>query len=102
MGNKVFISCAVTGSGDTSSKHPDLTKTQSTKTHTLFQDNQKQRPRPDRCCGVPPIRQQWQQIMQQRVNHHRGWKLLSLTCAAGAGMQSKKRENKMSVPYNKC
>ena len=27
MNNKVFISCAVTGSGDTSSKHPDLPKT---------------------------------------------------------------------------
>ena len=25
--NKVFISCAVTGSGDTASKHPDLPKT---------------------------------------------------------------------------
>ena len=24
MSNKVFISCAVTGSGDTASKHPDL------------------------------------------------------------------------------
>ena len=27
MSNKVFISCAVTGSGDTASKHPDLPKT---------------------------------------------------------------------------
>ena len=27
MNNKVFISCAVTGSGDTASKHPDLPKT---------------------------------------------------------------------------
>ena len=27
MNNKVFISCAVTGSGDTASKHPDLHKT---------------------------------------------------------------------------
>ena len=27
MNNKVFISCAVTGSGDTSKKHPDLPKT---------------------------------------------------------------------------
>ena len=26
MNNKVFISCAVTGSGDTASKHPDLPK----------------------------------------------------------------------------
>ena len=25
--NKVFISCAVTGSGDTAKKHPDLPKT---------------------------------------------------------------------------
>ena len=24
MNNKVFITCAVTGSGDTASKHPDL------------------------------------------------------------------------------
>ena len=27
MNNKVFVSCAVTGSGDTASKHPDLPKT---------------------------------------------------------------------------
>ena len=27
MNNKVFISCAVTGSGDTAKKHPDLPKT---------------------------------------------------------------------------
>ena len=27
MNNNVFISCAVTGSGDTASKHPDLPKT---------------------------------------------------------------------------
>ena len=27
MDNKVFVSCAVTGSGDTASKHPDLPKT---------------------------------------------------------------------------
>ena len=27
MNNKVFISCAVTGSGDTAGKHPDLPKT---------------------------------------------------------------------------
>ena len=27
MNNKVFISCAVTGSGDTASKHPNLPKT---------------------------------------------------------------------------
>ncbi len=27
MNNKVFISCAITGSGDTASKHPDLPKT---------------------------------------------------------------------------
>ena len=27
MNNKVFISCALTGSGDTASKHPDLPKT---------------------------------------------------------------------------
>ena len=27
MSNKVFISCAITGSGDTASKHPDLPKT---------------------------------------------------------------------------
>ena len=27
MNNKAFISCAVTGSGDTASKHPDLPKT---------------------------------------------------------------------------
>ena len=27
MNQKVFISCAVTGSGDTASKHPDLPKT---------------------------------------------------------------------------
>ena len=27
MSNKVFISCAVTGSGDTANKHPDLPKT---------------------------------------------------------------------------
>ena len=27
MSNKVFISCAVTGSGDTAGKHPDLPKT---------------------------------------------------------------------------
>ena len=27
MSNKVFISCAVTGSGNTASKHPDLPKT---------------------------------------------------------------------------
>ena len=27
MNNKVFITCAVTGSGDTASKHPDLPKT---------------------------------------------------------------------------
>ena len=27
MNYKVFISCAVTGSGDTASKHPDLPKT---------------------------------------------------------------------------
>ena len=27
MNNKVFISCAVTGSGDTAAKHPDLPKT---------------------------------------------------------------------------
>ena len=27
MDNKVFISCAVTGSGDTANKHPDLPKT---------------------------------------------------------------------------
>ena len=26
MNNKVFISCAVTGSGDTAKKHPDLPK----------------------------------------------------------------------------
>ena len=26
MNNKVFVSCAVTGSGDTASKHPDLPK----------------------------------------------------------------------------
>ena len=27
MNNKVFVSCAVTGSGDTAKKHPDLPKT---------------------------------------------------------------------------
>jgi len=27
MNNNVFVSCAVTGSGDTASKHPDLPKT---------------------------------------------------------------------------
>ena len=27
MNNNVFISCAVTGSGDTAGKHPDLPKT---------------------------------------------------------------------------
>ena len=27
MNSKVFVSCAVTGSGDTASKHPDLPKT---------------------------------------------------------------------------
>ena len=27
MNNKVFVSCVVTGSGDTASKHPDLPKT---------------------------------------------------------------------------
>ena len=27
MNNNVFISCAVTGSGDTANKHPDLPKT---------------------------------------------------------------------------
>ena len=27
MNNNVFISCAVTGSGDTARKHPDLPKT---------------------------------------------------------------------------
>ena len=27
MNNKVIITCAITGSGDTSSKHPDLPKT---------------------------------------------------------------------------
>ena len=27
MNNKVFVSCAVTGSGDTAAKHPDLPKT---------------------------------------------------------------------------
>ena len=27
MSHKVFISCAVTGSGDTAGKHPDLPKT---------------------------------------------------------------------------
>ena len=27
MNNKVFISCAVTGSGDTASKHKDIQKT---------------------------------------------------------------------------
>ena len=27
MNGKVFVSCAVTGSGDTASKHPDLPKT---------------------------------------------------------------------------
>ena len=27
MNNKVFVSCAVTGSGDTAGKHPDLPKT---------------------------------------------------------------------------
>ena len=27
MSQKVFISCAVTGSGDTAGKHPDLPKT---------------------------------------------------------------------------
>ena len=27
MNNKVFISCKVTGSGDTAKKHPDLPKT---------------------------------------------------------------------------
>ena len=27
MNNKVFVTCAVTGSGDTASKHPDLPKT---------------------------------------------------------------------------
>ena len=27
MNNKIFISCAVTGSGDTAGKHPDLPKT---------------------------------------------------------------------------
>ena len=27
MAEKVFISCAVTGSGDTAAKHPDLPKT---------------------------------------------------------------------------
>ena len=27
MNNKVFVSCAVTGSGDTASKHPELPKT---------------------------------------------------------------------------
>ena len=27
MSNKVFLTCAVNGSGDTASKHPDLPKT---------------------------------------------------------------------------
>ena len=27
MKNKVFVTCAVNGSGDTASKHPDLPKT---------------------------------------------------------------------------
>ena len=27
MNNNVFVSCAVTGSGDTAGKHPDLPKT---------------------------------------------------------------------------
>ena len=51
MNNKVFISCAVTGSGDTASKHPDLPKIEDAYKRavtTIILENQEKSLREDR------------------------------------------------------